>query len=256
MRPTGARAREVVLARLSIPWRASAFGLMMTRSWGLLLGLTAAAAAGMPFLAAETPMKAISLFWLASAALPFLLVKGVVAGERIQSRWTLLFQRTLRPSTHFARALLLGAVLLWCLMLLVWSTFAVTTAGAAPPRVVWGMLGGALLWSTGIYCVGAGLTSLMRRNDAELLAALLVVSYAQAAVARAIGMPAWLLGVISWLLIPIDGMYGVWQGLMLGHWETDAATVAQTFVYPAVWLAITVIALRRLDRSDIHDVLG
>jgi hypothetical protein len=249
--------RERLLARLPAQWKAPVLGLVVSRPWTYLLCLTFAGAGASALVVNRAPTRAALLFVIMGTMLVILVTKGLVNGDRTFARWTLLFQRPVRPRAHYARALVSGYVLVAMLFLFAGIAFAVSgiIAGVAL-RFIAGMCLGAFLWTTALYCVGAGLSAVLRRNDSEVMVLLLLVSYAQMAVAQAVGAPPWFPHALAWLLVPIDGLYGLWQGFVTGRYDVAPEAIAQAFIYPLLCLFVADVAIKHLERLDIADIVA
>lgn len=180
----------------------------------------------------------------AAVLLALALTRGYIAADIREGRWPLLFQNPMHPIAHYARRLTrlmaTAAVLLGIVVaggLLGSERIDVRTAVHA---WICACAVAAILMS-----LAAGIGSLVRRYELELILLLIVVSGLQVVLANALALDNALRDLLRWLLIPLDAMAmlmeqfaGSGTGMTTEYW-------LQLALYPAVWLAIAGWRLHR-----------
>ncbi len=182
------------------------------------------------------------------SVIALLLVRRIVVGDRYDGRSYLLFQRAVTPRSHYTRTLVLavGALVVAIIIVAVVIAAAALVTGNGQ-RQVWGGAAGALLWGVTLLATGFGLSAVVRHYDVELLTGFVFVSLGQAYLMPLLGVSAGAANVLAWLLVPIDGIFLLWEYLTVGTARLDAVLLFHIAVYPAVWVAAGLWRSERLD---------
>lgn len=171
-----------------------------------------------------------------------------IGDDRLSGRSVLLFQRPVRPVAHY------GARLLLCVGVLAVGTAVIALATVmASPALLWPHAVAGLYWGALLLVMTTTLSSVAGRFEGELVIAFVVTSVLQVVVARELGSPV-ARELLYWVLVPIDVIFGTWNQIAAGIFAIRPAAAAHLIGYPAAWLAVLYLRLRRIDigAADYH----
>ena len=193
----------------------------------------------------ESPSTVQRAMLIVAMVLVFGFTRRIIAGDRSNGRWWLLFQRPVSPMGHYARMVgFAGTCILLGLLIAALVLSATISPSGGGLRIVWGSLAGAVVWSSCVFAIGVGISSLVRDHDLELLILFYLVSAAQVLIVQQLNLGLTLSTLLTWLLMPIDSIFLLWEWFVSGVWTLDPSDLAHLIIYPAVWLMIAVARLR------------
>lgn len=227
--------------------------VLADRPLPFLVVLSAAVALLVGLLAADgNAQSAQSLLALAATAIALGITRGIICGDRIEQRWFVLFQRGDPPFVHYARVLLVTAVAVALLLAIPALALAVT----ASIPTAFAAFAGALLWAGVCIAVATGISSLVRRYDLEITLILVVVSLAQGYVFGLLRVSPSASAALSYLLIPVDGIFMLWKGMLDLGSLPGLPRLLHILVYPLAWLGIAVLRIRRYGSAPSDGETG
>ena len=233
--------RERIVAAAPARWRAALLAVLVDRPLSFLTIFCIGTAVLIGFLAARSGLRSSQgLLTIQTMILALGITRGIIAADRVEQRWFILFQRPESPTSHYGRVLAISTVAVGGLLafsgiaLIVATNIAVGVAAYA----------GALLWALVCMATITGVSSLVRRFDLEITLLLITVSFAQGYLFQAVGLDGVGARVLSYALLPIDGVFMTWDGMLGTGLFPPAARVLHLLAYPAVWLGIASWRLR------------
>ncbi len=232
-------------------WRLAALTYLASRSWGLI-GLAVLAAVVPAVLGGEPVTLTASVLIYSSTGIAILLSRDIIAGDRTQARWTVVMQQPVSLVPHYGRRLLLGTGALF--VILTGVAFLVggviLARGGGSFQEAGGLGVGAIPLGFMAFLTGVAASAWRRNSDLEITLVLMFLAVFQ-------GMyPDGIRSVVTFALLPLDGLLGVWQRMLGEPAVVETTWIVQLFTYPLLALAVTALGLRRLERLDLEDVTG